>query len=357
MSRVKTADRCPGVLRPHLAQDGAVVRLRSPGGQTTATALSTLSSLAEAYGNPDLQLTSRAGLQLRGLPQPVPDRLVDGVAAAGFLPSTTHERVRNITASPLTGILGGLADVRGLVVDLDRALMAEPALADLPGRFLFVVDDGRGDVASLAFDLGFRAVDAESGVVLVGGTSHGLRVTAADAVPVLIDLARQFLRVRRASGSWHVRELPRWVGGLPCVVEVDLGSGTTEAPLGVAGTAASVQVPLAMLTPRQVAAVCTATTGTVVITPWRGLVLPGAAKHLDLLTDAGLITDAASAWSMISACVGAPSCGKAFGDTRTQAIELVLSGQVRTRTHLSGCGRRCGAPASAHVDLVLSATS
>ena len=115
-----TADRCPGVLRPHLAADGAMVRVRIPGGQTTGATLGRLGALAAAYGSGLLQLTSRGSLQIRGLPDPVPDEFVAGVTAAGLLPSATHERVRNIVASPLTGLHGGRADLRPLVVALDR---------------------------------------------------------------------------------------------------------------------------------------------------------------------------------------------------------------------------------------------
>jgi precorrin-3B synthase len=110
-----------------------------------------------------------------------------------------------------------------------------------------------------------------------------------------------------------------------------------------------------MLTPIQVATVETCTTGPVVITPWRGLVLPGAARHLPELVAAGLIDDPASPWSAISACVGAPSCQKSLIDTRSYAMTLAQSGYPLPRTHISGCERRCGAPPGAHHDLVAGA--
>ena len=53
-------------------------------------------------------------------------RVFAAVADTGLLPSPTHERVRNIVASPLSGRVGGLADVRGWVEALDRALQADP---------------------------------------------------------------------------------------------------------------------------------------------------------------------------------------------------------------------------------------
>ena len=90
MAGVSHEDRCPGVLRPHLAQDGAVVRVRIPGGQTSGTALGRMSRIAQEFGSGDLQqLTSRASLQLRGLPDPLPDGFIRAVRDAGFLPSET----------------------------------------------------------------------------------------------------------------------------------------------------------------------------------------------------------------------------------------------------------------------------
>ena len=131
-----------------------LIRLRLPGGQSTGGVLAGVARLAERYGSGEVQLTTRAGLQIRGLPDPLPARLVGEIAALGLLPSAAHDRVRNIVASPCTGIVGGCADLRGMITELDRALIADPELADLPGRFLFALDDGTGDVSELPFDLG-----------------------------------------------------------------------------------------------------------------------------------------------------------------------------------------------------------
>jgi precorrin-3B synthase len=355
MAGVTRADRCPGVLRPHLAQDGAVVRVRIPGGQTTGTALGRLSRIAREFGSGDLQLTSRASLQLRGLPDPLPDGLIRAVRAAGFLPSETHERIRNIIASPLTGISGGAVDVRPLVVELDAGLCAQPQLASLPSRFLFAVDDGRDDVSGAHFDLGYRAVDHDEGWLLVGGSDWGLPVSATDAVDLLLDLAHQFVRASQGSSVWHVRDLASWATSIVGVRAIKLSHAVTSPPLGAIGGAASVHVPLALLTPAQAETVEACATGLVVITPSRGLVLPDAARHLTELAAAGLVDDAASPWSALSACVGAPYCQKSLINTRAYATVLAQSGSPLQRTHISGCERRCGAPAEPHQDLVAPA--
>ncbi len=77
---------------------------------------------------------------------------------------------------------------------LDRGLCARPVLADLPGRFLFALDDGRGDVAAEDPDLCWQAPDR----LLVAGVDTGLRVAAAEAVDALL---RRGGGVPRAAGG------------------------------------------------------------------------------------------------------------------------------------------------------------
>ena len=193
-------DACPGVFALHDAADGALARVRLPGGAIDAAALRVVAGCAEDLGDGAVHLTSRGNVQLRGLRRDDP-RLVARLAAAGLLPSTTHERARNVLASPLSGIAGGLADVRDLTRELDRELCARPALAALSGRFLFALDDGRGDVVHEDPDLCWQAVAPDDGRLLVAGEPVA-RVPRSRAVTALLDAAEEFLA--GADGAWRL---------------------------------------------------------------------------------------------------------------------------------------------------------
>ena len=349
------ADRCPGVLRPHPAEDGMLIRLRLPGGQSTGEVLAGVARLAEHYGNGEVQLTTRAGLQIRGLPNPVPAELVGEIAALGLLPSAAHDRVRNILASPLTGVARGRADLRAMISDLDQALVADAELADLPGRFLFALDDGAGDVSELPFDLGYLAEGPDRGAVLVGSPQARVPVAANKAVETLVELARAFLGQRRRTPGrvWHVRDLPGWAASRARQLIERVPRQPAAPALGAVAGAASVLVPLGQLTPRQAAVVTgVAGCGPLVITPWRGVIIPGAAARLTDLIGVGLVADTRSGWALVSACVGAPHCARTAIDTRAVATGLVLAGDLTERVHVSGCERRCGAPSVPHRELV-----
>jgi precorrin-3B synthase len=206
-------DLCPGLLRPWIADDGALIRLRIPGGSLSVDALGGLLGVARAHGDGAVHLTSRANLQVRGIPHDdgcLSDAVVDAVMATGLMPSTSHERIRNVMASPLTGRSGGRADLRPVVAELDRRLCAEASLAALAGRFLFVLDDGRGDLTDRELDLGLVALDADTAQVRVGTRSWGPVVALSAAAETLTALAAEFVELAGAqpASPWHVDELP-----------------------------------------------------------------------------------------------------------------------------------------------------
>src|ERR1700739_3845494 len=176
MVRARDADACPGALQVHQAADGPLVRVRLPGGMITASQLMTLSNVSSKLGSGTLELTARGNVQLRGITDVT--AIIPLLTEAGLLPSATHERVRNIVASPLSGRAGGHTDVRRWVGRLDAAIQDEPALADLPGRFWFGIDDGRGDVSGLAPDVGVHVL-GDTAALLLAGRDTGMLVRGA----------------------------------------------------------------------------------------------------------------------------------------------------------------------------------
>ncbi|HEX5291097.1 MAG TPA: hypothetical protein VFX25_19730 [Streptosporangiaceae bacterium] len=177
-------DACPGVLTLHPARDGLVARIRLPGGYAGAARWRSLGRLSGAFGDGCVDLTARGNVQLRGLRAEDAEALAAGAAATGLMPSAQHDRARNITASPLSG-LGGRPTLRHLVDALDAALLAGPEFAALPGRFLFALDDGTAGASLASSDLGLRhAAPALLGPLSAGAASVGVASGGAASVGV-----------------------------------------------------------------------------------------------------------------------------------------------------------------------------
>ncbi len=324
------ADACPGVFATHDAADGPLARVRLPGGAVTSAQLRALADCADDLGDGDVHLTSRGNIQLRGITSP---GLANRLSDAGLLPAPSHERIRNILASPLSGVAQGLAPA------LDKALCAIPELAELPGRFLFAFDGGRGDVAGEGADVCWRA-----GALLLDGADTGLRVAEEHAVEALISVARTFLRLR--GSAWRVGELPvtePLLRGIPGeTVKPQTFPVKPGLPIGPIGDQAIGVAPvLGRLRAAQVRKIAKA--GNAVVTPWRSILVLGT-----LDTDAGLIVDPDAPSLGVSACIGRPGCAKSLADVRADAARIGRT----PRVHFAGCERRCGRPAGEHVDVL-----
>ncbi|MUL45311.1 precorrin-3B synthase [Mycobacterium sp. CBMA293] len=353
--RTRDDDACPGALQVHQAADGGLARIRLAGGMITAAQLESLAHAAAEFGSPAMELTSRGNIQVRAIHDA--DGLAAAVTAAGLLPSATHERVRNIVASPLSGRSGGLGDIRDVVQSLDHGLQNRPDLAELPGRFWFGVDDGRGDISGLAPDVSAHLVSATVATVLIAGRDTGAQIPAAQAADTLLNLAHAFLTVR--GNHWRTSELDD-----PDVLLTEAGLQPTEpsgatwphvdtAPVGWitqddGRIALGAAVPLGVLQARTAEFVA-AITAPIVVTPWRSLLIcdleEGVADtSLRVLAPLGLIFDEHSPWLSVSACTGSPGCAKSLADVRSDAAAAAESGEPAGRRHFVGCERACGSP-------------
>jgi len=384
------------VLRLAEAADGFLARVRLPGGLVSGDQLRALSRLADELGDGRVELTSRGNVQLRGLAADAADSLTDGLWRPGLLPSLSHDRVRNVLASPLAGLDGG-PDLTGIVRALDAALRARPRLAELSGRFLFAIDDGRGDVAGLGTDvvatvrpdgavvngLAVRRAAVQDGTRPGAGGACGVPDELRDGiVGAMLACAEAFLDLRAELGSaaWRIADLPGGAERVRATVAARLGLAAvtrqpaavaTDRPVGLVAhqemrgggeSAAYVRdedeasavliAPLGRLTSAQVTWVADRVREAR-ITPWRSVVLPGVADAAGVLREAarlGFGVDDASPWLRVTACAGRPRCASALADVQADAAAFAARWPGRL-VHVSGCGRHCGRPAATEVDV------
>jgi precorrin-3B synthase len=363
---MSAGDACPGILELHEARDGHVARVRLPGGYAGPRRLRAVGELASRFGNGVVDLTARGNLQLRGLRPGDAEAVSRRAAATGLLPSAAHDRARNLTASPLAGLAGHLA-LRRVVGSLDRALLADPKLAELPGRFLFAIDDGGGRAGLRGCDLGLRRRPGGFDLV-VAGRETGLRAgTAAGAVARACALAREFLRRRRALGLDGVNRIAGLPDGGAGVAAADggtLGDPVVDIaerlPLGPVCGAAPVLVvaaPLGRLSLAQLdLLVAVVRPGEVArIGSGARIVLPlsePTAVVLPRLAEAGLLVADDHPLSGVTACSGT-GCVRSLADVRAVADRVRGAAAV----HWAGCSRRCGLPADAVPVVATSADS
>ncbi len=379
-------DRCPGAVHAVAAADGALVRVRVPGGYLGVAALRALAAMAERYGDGAMDITARANVQLRGLRESDLARVATALAVAGLLPSVTHERVRNIVASPFAGIdPDERCDVRPLVAALDRSLIADRELSALPPKFLFAIDGGGRGIDTHAADLVARVCGAEGALryaVLIAGEARSLDIEAGDVVAVVLALARHALALARKAGAprtWRLATLPGDLERIPARLTAyarpaqnDPRTGPSRepvAPLGVSDARDDDRInlvpsiPLGRVSAVQANALARLADehgADVRLGPWRGVALgdfPRAALEFarETLRAVGLPLDGRDGFAGVVTCAGRGGCDAALADVRADAATYAAVARRSVNVNFAGCEKRCGMRRGADADVVATA--
>ena len=167
------------------AQDAFMVRLRIPGAALTAHQMRGLAKLAGECGPGRSDITTRANLQIRELQPKDIIRVLTSIQALGLSSrGSGADNIRNITASPITGIdPTELIDVAPLAEAMGHYIFNSRNLYGLPRKFNIAFDNG-GAISVLVDtnDIGFIAVRVAEGkgvpagvyfrVLLCGITGH-----------------------------------------------------------------------------------------------------------------------------------------------------------------------------------------
>lgn len=337
--------------------DGWLLRVKPWRGRLAAGQARSVAATTRRWGNGRFNLTGRGNLQLRGFDRPGAAAFAEAMLLAGLASRDPgEERRRNLVLPPLDDGLDGPA------VALERVL-ADPALAELPGKVLVLLD--RGDaLAGIAADLRVELGPGDHGEaqVRIDGAALGWRGAAGAAPGVVGALLTAF--VRAAPRPLHrLRDVPAGrllaeAGLDPAVLPAAV---IAEGPIGRHGDAVAVALAfgqgevavlerLAGLAERH-------GDGMLRLSPWRSMVLGGvggaAERVLAEAAGLGLIVAAADSRLALTACTGAPGCAAASVDVQADAARIASwpgwDGRV---VHLSGCAKGCAHPAAAPLTLV-----
>ena len=229
--------------------------------------------------------------------------------------------------------MGPLGRADAVAAGLEAALIAATELAALPAKFGFAVDGGGPfDLDGVRADIRLRWDEGGWRVRLDGGPATPTENPVADA----IGLAEAVL-----AGT----AVPRPTASAPTAVPIGLLPGACGLGLPFGGLGAAGLAALAALAERH-------GDGTLRLTPWRAVLLPGAGPGV--LPDAariGLITDPADPLLHVAACAGRTGCASGSVDARADAAILAQAG-LAGQLHVSGCAKGCAHPGRADVTLV-----
>jgi precorrin-3B synthase len=387
---VTIRDACPSVHVPFAQVDGALVRIRVPGGTLGSGQLRHIAEAASTYGTA-LEITSRANLQIRGVTAGGQPRLVEDLVAAGVtLADGAADARRNVLASPTAGLdPDEVVDTRALIGAVTDSLVRADGAALSP-KFGVLVDGGgavhvrgrRQDICLGAVRLrdGSWGYEVRLGQPLPDPDAHPITVArptdAADLVRGLLDLmlehpeaggrmsglvallgTDEVLRLVAARHDLHLFEVaPGARGSVSAPSRRPIGE---LAQRGLAHVMVGAMPVLGRLSGQQLDALADVAEdfgagrgeAEVRVTPWRSVLIPHIAREraatarraLALL---GLVVDATDPALSVVACAGSTGCASSFTDTQRDARVVVeaLRSSMRPAgftVHLSGCAKRC----------------
>ena len=393
------AATCPSVHEPFSQVDGALVRVRLPGGVMSTSQLARVARAAHSHGT-GVELTNRANVQIRGVARESLGELERALVLAGVTDADPAlERRRNVMASPTAGRdAKELVDTRSLVAAA-IALLGAASNEHLSPKFGLLIDGGgRVHVRERHQDLSVGAVrlldgswsfELRLGEALAAGGDDPAVLVAPERVAAVLKGALDLVASSPAAGG-RTSQLVAVLGAQEVFGRIEVRSGETLrrvergelAPVDASGP------PIGVVAQRQsgysmigampllgrtsgaiLAAVATLAdevgSPSVHVTPWRSLLVvdvPDAesAKVLARLSQLGLVTDANDPALGVVACAGARGCPAGSVDTQRDATALITalrdeSVNAPFTVHLSGCAKRC-ADATTDFDVTLVGT-
>lgn len=318
---------CPTAWAPMAAGDGMLLRLRPPFGRMTPAQCRLLGTVAGAHGNGAIDLTGRAGLQLRGASPAGCETAREALIAGGLVDPDPIRDGRSLLLAP-DWQAGD--DTHRIAADLHARL---DELPPLPGKIGIAIDAGAARMLTDS-PADFRIERGAAGGLILRAEGHarGTALPPGGEAAALIALTRWFVAsggVAAGRMARHAAPLPGWATGT-----LAPAPNAPPPPLGTHPLGVTIGLPFGRID----AATIMALAGLpglagVRLTPWRRLILEGVAPGA-----AGL-PDPDPRLLAVDACVGAPACPQA--SVATRPLARALAPLAPGRLHVSGCAKGC----------------
>ena len=372
-----------------------------PGGIVTAQQMRGLASMAEEWGSGRADITTRANLQIREFQPKNIVRVLEKVDALGMTSrGAGADNIRNITASPITGIdPTELCDVAPLAEALHYYILNSRDMYGLPRKFNVAFDNGGAiGVVADTNDIGFIATRVGEGhdvpagvyfrVLLCGITGHkqfaedcGLLLRPDQTVAVAAAMIRVFnengdrtdrkkARLKYLVDRWGVEKFLAETEKRLAFPLIRFAAENCEPRhaidrAGHIGIHAQRQpglnyigiaVPVGRLPVKQMRALADAAdqfgSGELRLTVWQNLLIPNIPSErideaLAAIRAAGLDCTAGTVMRGTVACTGNRGCRYSATDTKSHAVELAnrLDTQFKieqpVNLHVTGCPHSC----------------
>ena len=383
------------------AQDSFMLRLRLPGGMVTAQQMRGLASMAEEWGSGRADITTRANLQIREFQPKNIVRVLEKVDALGMTSrGAGADNIRNITASPITGIdPTELCDVAPLAEALHYYILNSRDMYGLPRKFNVAFDNGGAiGVVADTNDIGFIATRVGEGhdvpagvyfrVLLCGITGHkqfaedcGLLLRPEQTVAAAAAMIRVFnengdrtdrkkARLKYLVDRWGVEKFLAETEKLLAFPLIRFAAENCEprhaidraGHIGIHAQRQSglnyigIAVPVGRLPVKQMRALADAAdqfgSGELRLTVWQNLLIPNIPSErvdeaLAAIRAADLDCTAGTVMRGTVACTGNRGCRYSATDTKSHAVELAnrLDTQFKieqpVNLHVTGCPHSC----------------
>ena len=383
------------------AQDSFMLRLRVPGGILTSHQMRGLAEIATDWGSGRSDLTTRANLQIREFQPKNIVRVLNKVQALGMSSrGSGADNIRNITASPITGLdPTELYDVAPLADALHHYILNSRDLYGLPRKFNVAFDNGGAiGVVADTNDIGFVATRVGEGhsipagvyfrVLLCGITGHkqfasdcGLLLHPEQTVAVAAAMIRVFAdngdrtdrkkaRLKYLVDRWGMDKFLEETEKRLAFPVIRFAESECEPrnPIDRAGHIGvhaqrqpgmhyiGISIPVGRLPAEQMHALAVVAddfgSGELRLTVWQNLLIPNIStanleQALAAIRAAGLDCTAGTVLSGTVACTGNRGCRYAATDTKAHAVELANLLDARFKIdqpvnlHVTGCPHSC----------------